>query len=228
MVGLIDLHARVRRAGLGVDPDVVGPARDDDVHRHRTASAPVRAFRRGTIDRAILRVRAFLNISSIGITSMLLAGEAENLAYCDVGACVACAREHADLVLGVKVRASANVVGRNGDEPLRRARAAADELGVPLMVHIGQAPSAIETVLAALGPGDVLTHCFSAGATTGCSPMGASGRRCRRRSAGVVFDVGHGMRSFDAEVARALLDQGFAPDTISSDIHATRRHGCRR
>jgi dihydroorotase len=28
------------------------------------------------------------------------------------------------------------------------------------------------------------------------------------------------MGSFDAEVARRLLDQGFAPDTISSDVHA--------
>jgi dihydroorotase len=37
---------------------------------------------------------------------------------------------------------------------------------------------------------------------------------------GVRFDVGHGMRSFDVEVARAMLAQGFAPDAISSDIHA--------
>jgi dihydroorotase len=156
---------------------------------------------------------------------MQLAGEGENLAYCDVDACVGTAREHADRVVGVKVRASANVVGSNGDEPLVRAREAADRLGAPLMVHIGEAPSGIETVLAALTTGDVLTHCFSGWRDNGL--LDAEGQirpsvlKAQRR--GVVFDVGHGMRSFDSDVAQALLDQGFAPDTISSDIHAYAR-----
>jgi dihydroorotase len=223
--GLVDLHAHVFAGqDLGVDPDIVGPASGTTtfIDTGTAGAHTFGAFRRGTIDRAIPRIRAFLNISTIGITSMRLAGEAEHLAYCDVDACVGAAREHADLVLGVKVRASANVVGANGDEPLRRARAAADKLGLPLMVHIGEAPSGIETVLNALGSGDVLTHCFS-----GWRDNGLLGDDCRIRPSvleaqkrGVIFDVGHGMGSFDAEVARALLDQGFAPDTISSDIHA--------
>jgi dihydroorotase len=222
--GLIDMHAHVFAGqDLGVDPDVVGPASGTTtfIDTGTAGAHTFGAFRRGTIDRAIPRIRAFLNISTIGITSMRLAGEAENLAYCDVDACVDAAREHADLVLGVKVRASANVVGANGDEPLRRARAAADKLGLPLMVHIGEAPSGIETVLDALGSGDILTHCFSGWRDNGLLLDGRirpSVLEAQRR--GVVFDVGHGMGSFDAEVAKALLDQGFAPDTISSDIHA--------
>jgi dihydroorotase len=223
--GLIDMHAHVFAGqDLGVDPDIVGPASGTTtfIDTGTAGAHTFGAFRRGTIDRAIPQIRALLNISTIGITSMLLAGEAENLAYCDVDACVGAAHEHADLVLGVKVRASANVVGANGDEPLRRARAAADKLSRPLMVHIGRAPSGIETVLAHLGSGDILTHCFSGWRDNGL--LGEDGRirpsvlEAQRR--GVIFDVGHGMGSFDVEVARALLDQGFAPDTISSDIHA--------
>jgi dihydroorotase len=222
--GLIDLHAHVFAGqDLGVDPDVVGPQSGTTtfIDTGTAGAHTFGAFRRGTIDRAIPRIRAFLNISTIGITSMRLAGEAENLAYCDVDACVGAAREHADLVLGVKVRASANVVGANADEPLRRARAAADRLGLPLMVHIGEAPSGIETVLNALGSGDVLTHCFSGWRDNGLLLDGRirpSVLAAQKR--GVIFDVGHGMGSFDAEVARRLLDQGFAPDTISSDVHA--------
>jgi dihydroorotase len=222
--GLIDMHAHVFAGqDLGVDPDVVGPQTGTTtfIDTGTAGAHTFGAFRRGTIDRAIPRIRAFLNISTIGITSMLLAGEAENLAYCDVDACVGAAREHADLILGVKVRASANVVGANGDEPLRRAREAADKLGLPLMVHIGEAPSGIEDVLAALGAGDVLTHCFSGWRDNGLLLDGRirpSVLAAQKR--GVIFDVGHGMGSFDVEVARALLDQGFAPDTISSDVHA--------
>jgi len=36
---------------------------------------------------------------------------------------------------------------------------------------------------------------------------------------GVNFDVGHGAGSFTWRVARAALDQGLLPGTISSDIH---------
>ena len=36
----------------------------------------------------------------------------------------------------------------------------------------------------------------------------------------MVFDVGHGIGSFTYRVARAALAQGFAPDSISSDLHA--------
>jgi dihydroorotase len=40
------------------------------------------------------------------------------------------------------------------------------------------------------------------------------------RERGVLFDIGHGMGSFSFEVARTMLDGGFMPDTISSDVHA--------
>jgi dihydroorotase len=36
----------------------------------------------------------------------------------------------------------------------------------------------------------------------------------------VLFDVGHGNGSFSFAVARQALAQGFAPDLISSDLHA--------
>ena len=42
------------------------------------------------------------------------------------------------------------------------------------------------------------------------------------RARGVLFDVGHGMSSFDFRIAEAALAQGFPPDTISTDQY--RRH----
>jgi len=35
----------------------------------------------------------------------------------------------------------------------------------------------------------------------------------------VLFDIGHGKGSFAFKTARAMLANGFYPDTISSDIH---------
>src|SRR5205085_6038911 len=39
------------------------------------------------------------------------------------------------------------------------------------------------------------------------------------RKRGVLFDIGHGMGSFSFKTARAMLANGFYPDTISSDVH---------
>ena len=40
------------------------------------------------------------------------------------------------------------------------------------------------------------------------------------RKRGILFDIGHGMGSFAFKTARAMAANGFAPDCISSDIHA--------
>jgi serine/threonine protein kinase len=39
------------------------------------------------------------------------------------------------------------------------------------------------------------------------------------RARGVLFDVGHGVGSFNFGAAKAALDAGFVPDTISTDIY---------
>jgi dihydroorotase len=36
----------------------------------------------------------------------------------------------------------------------------------------------------------------------------------------VIFDIGHGKGSFSFKTTRAMLANGFYPDTISSDVHA--------
>lgn len=222
--GLVDLHAHVFVGqDLGVDPDEVGP-RSGTTTFVDTGSAGAHlfgAFRATTLDRAQARVLAFLNISTIGATSIQLAGELSTLAYCDEPSALAAAREHADRIIGIKVRASGNVVGASGAEPMLRARRVADELGLPLMIHLGPAPPGSDEIMAQLHAGDVLTHCYT-GFEDNRLIVGGRVREsvleARRR--GVVFDVAHGMSAFDAEVAAGMLAEGFRPDTISSDVHA--------
>ncbi len=221
--GFVDLHAHVFRGhDLGVDPDAFG-ARSGITTFVDTGTAGGHlfdAFAAGTIERARSRILAFVNISSIGATSILLAGELENLAYCDVAVCCDAIRRHGRHVLGVKVRSSGNVVGRNGLEPFRRALAAAEQAGTPLMVHIGPEPPDVEAMLEAMRPGDVLTHCHTGHANRLVVDGRLREAAVLARERGVLFDVGHGMGSFDVGVAAAMLERGFLPDTISTDIHA--------
>ena len=71
-----------------------------------------------------------------------------------------------------------------------------------------------------LRPGDVLTHAFRPFPN---SPVTAQGKVKaavqEARARGVLFDIGHGKGSFAFKTARAMLANGFMPDTISSDVH---------
>ncbi|GAA2360186.1 amidohydrolase/deacetylase family metallohydrolase [Dactylosporangium salmoneum] len=225
--GLVDLHTHVFVGqDLGVDPDVLGPP-SGVTTMVDTGSAGAHlfgAFVRGTVEQARTRIGAFINISTVGTTSILLSGELKTLPYVDPAACRAAIAEHRERIIGVKVRASADVAGDNGVVALDRAREVADAEGLPLMVHLGPPPASLADILARLGPGDVLTHCFTGLSGT---PYTERGRVvdlvCEARQRGVLFDVGHGMCGFDLEQARAAVGAGFLPDTISSDLHTYSR-----
>ena len=71
-----------------------------------------------------------------------------------------------------------------------------------------------------LGPGDISTHAFNGDHE---SILDRNGKlRSEVRDAadrGVIMDVGHAGVHCDVEVVKAALQQGLAPDTISTDIH---------
>jgi dihydroorotase len=178
-------------------------------------------FRRFVIERAAIRILPFLNIASIGAMSILLAGELENIRYSNVEEAVRCVEANRDLIQGIKVRSSGNVLGLNGVVPLELGRAAAERVGLPMMVHIGPTPPSIHDILARMRPGDILTHCYT-GHTQRIYDAGHKilPDALAARERGIWMDIGHGMGSLSFESAGVLLASGFKPDTISTDLHA--------
>jgi dihydroorotase len=226
--GLVDLHTHVYHhvTFWGIDPDPVA-ARSGvttwlDVGSAGAFNWP--GFREYVVKPADVRIYGLLNISAIGLTAKT--GELLNLDYCDVDLCCKLIDRHRDLILGVKVRIDQHTTGASGIEPLRRARQAAERCDLPLMIHIGVGPPAIEAVLALLRPGDILTHCFTGNSMRIVDERGALLAAAKRAwDAGVIMDIGHGAGSFSFETAEALIGAGYRPDVISSDIHQLSIHG---
>lgn len=231
--GLIDLHAHTYPFGSGIgipaDELVAHQCTTTVVSAGDGGANNIAAWRRYIVPGSRTRQFAFVHIGLMGLAGFPVP-ELFNIDYAQVDAAARAVAENADMVLGVKVRMSENVIARHGAVPLQRAIEACQRSGVAgakVMCHIGGvADSALMSqILDLLRPGDVLTHCYSgapniAGQFTNIVLDGKllpAALAAKKR--GVVFDVGHGGGSFDYTVAEAAIAQGCPPDTISSDIH---------
>lgn len=225
--GLIDLHSHVYWGGtsLGVDADRLAAASGTTTYVDAGSAGPGNflGFRAHVIERSKVRILAYMNISFAGIfgfSSRVMVGECGDLRLCDPIEAVASARDHSDLVVGVKVRSGRIAGGNRGIAPVDLAIEAADRLQLPVMAHIDEPPPGRLEVLTRLRQGDILTHCFRPFPN---APINGAGQiradMLEARERGIIFDIGHGMGSFDFDVARRMLAEGFAPDVISSDVH---------
>jgi dihydroorotase len=223
--GLVDLHTHVYPQGsaLGLPADELVPhtCTTTYVSCGDAGANNFSALRHYIIAQARSRIFAFLHVSTIGLAGFPV-GESLNLDYADVDAAAKTIAENRDILLGLKVRISRNVVGGNGLEPLRRALVAAQRAGTGarVMCHIGDAPGNLSELLDLLRPGDILTHAYSGAGNNIVQDGKVLPAALQAKRRGVVIDVGHGGGSFDYTVAEPAIEQGLTPDTISSDIHA--------
>jgi len=222
--GLIDLHTHVFSSAtyLAVDADRIGVQQGVTtlVDAGSAGALSFGEFRDRVIDASATRVLSFVNVSDLGLT----AGNTELVDMRNVGT----AALHALLsteahrsIRGIKARMSSSVVGANGLEPLRAARRLAAEFDLPVMVHVGNEPPLYSDVIDLLVAGDVVSHAFhgkGGGLFARGETVSDAARRARDR--GVLFDVGHGSASFSFETLERALEQGFAPDLASTDLHS--------
>jgi len=220
--GLFDLHTHVYWGATywGIEPDPIaartGVTTWLDAGTAGSYSFP--AFRRYVVERSEARVLALLNVSSIGLIAPTY--ELNNLDHCDLGLARRIVDANRDVILGIKARIDANTTRGVGLEPMRLARKLADQVGLPMMVHIAKAPPLLEDIFTLLRPGDILTHCFTGQDNRILEPDGRLKGFVRRAwDAGLVMDVGHGTGSFSYEVAERMLAEGMPPDVISTDAH---------
>jgi dihydroorotase len=226
--GLIDLHTHVYWGGTSLGIDAEDFCRRSGVTTAvDTGSAGpgnFAGFRKHVIEPSEVRILAYLHVSFAGIYAFsprVMVGESEEIRLLAPTDAAEVANANRDLIVGIKVRVGARASGRSGTVPLDVALQAAEEVGMPVMAHIDEPPPSYEEVIARLRPGDVLTHAFRPFPNAPVTAQGTVKRAViEARERGVLFDIGHGKGSFAFKTARAMLANGFWPDTISSDVHA--------
>ncbi|SCY79080.1 amidohydrolase/deacetylase family metallohydrolase [Alkaliphilus peptidifermentans] len=220
--GFIDIHTHVYgdRTSLGVEADTVGVYSGcTTIFDAGSAGAKnFNDFKEQVIKNSRTRVISLINIAYTGLEEERF--ELADFKNINLAALRDIVKSNKNHIKGIKARASASTVGKLGIRPIEIAKEISSELGLPLVVHIGNLPPAIEDVLNLLNKGDVITHCFH-GKENG---LLNDNRHLRRETSkaidrGVLFDIGHGTSSFNFNVAADAIKQNFYPDIISTDIY---------
>lgn len=181
-------------------------------------------FKKNIIDQAKTRVLAFLNIVGDGMGEF----QQDSLDM-DPKMAAASAIHYSDYIVGFKV---AHYGGRQWI-PVDSAVAAGRISGKPVMIDFRGLPpeNSLEVLLMQhLRPGDIFTHTFHEGKGAGPraklykeAVVGRDGKVLpfvfRAQQRGVIFDVGHGANGFVFGQAAPAIEQGFIPNSISSDLH---------
>jgi dihydroorotase len=226
--GLIDLHTHVYWGGtsLGIDAEEFCRLSGVTTSVDTGSAGPgnFAGFRKHVIEPCQVRILAYLHVSHAGIygfSKRVMVGESEEIRLMNPVDAVEVADQNRDVVVGIKVRVGKHASGTQGSHALGIALQVAEEAGMPLMCHIDHPPPSYDEVLERLRPGDILTHAFRPFPNSPATAQGTvrpSVIAARKR--GVLFDIGHGMGSFSFKTARAMIANGFYPDTISSDVHS--------
>jgi dihydroorotase len=218
--GFVDLHAHVfDGVGDAVAADEACLARGTltAVDAGTAGAATIDAFRRVAAE-ARTEVLAWLNLATIGLADTRV-GELLIGPYLDVEAAIRATNRHPGFVVGIKARLSTYAAGRGAGRVLDGLRAVADEVGLPVMVHVGDTDEPLEELVASLRPGDVVTHALT-GRKHGI--LDAAGRLRpgirEAQAAGIVFDAARGMNHLSFAVLAGAVEQGFLPDTLSTDM----------
>ena len=171
-------------------------------------------FKDRVIDRSITRILAFINIVGAGMRPQF----EQQLSEMDAQAAAAEALKYPQVIVGIKT------AHYDGPEwiPVERAVQAGTIANIPVMVDFGtfrpQRPYE-ELVSSKLRPGDISTHMY----LDDVPMLNAAGRvrpyLFAAKKRGVIFDVGHGGGSFLFRQAAPAIQQGFIPNSISTDLH---------
>jgi len=216
--GLVDMHAHVfveDPGGWGIYPDLGAfpSGVTTIVDAGSSGWKNFEQFKARVIDKARVRVLAFLNIVGMGMDPV---GE-QSLNEMDAPPTAEMIKRHPQILVGVK---TAHYRGPEW-EALDRAFEAGRLADVPVMVDFQPQPTRTyeDLLLHYTRPGDIHTHMYAQHIPLLDPNDRVNEYVCEARKRGVVFDLGHGAGSFWFRIAAPAMEQGFGPDSISTDLH---------
>lgn len=227
--GLIDLHCHPANefAESGVDESEIGLFSGVTLlcDAGTAGSYNFQAFRKLVVDPAHTDILCFLNLANTGLVKMPEICCAKDI---DLEHSRAVIDSNRDIIRGIKLRLTEPFSHGLGIKGVESAKTLSSEVGLPLMVHIGetrprqlndQMDDFTRAAISLLEEGDVISHFLT------WEPGGVILKNgtvypelIAAQKRGVVLDACHGLNHFSLSVARQAIAQGILPTVISTDL----------
>lgn len=180
-------------------------------------------FKKNVIDKSQTRVLAFLNISRKGMYGDENSLQQQNNSFFDPVLAADVAKHYPHLIVGFKVAHYHKSDWVAVDRTVEAGKIA----NLPIIVDFGGAVPRLsleELFLRKMRPGDIFTHTYGELIKTKETIVNLDTKKLyphviEARKRGIIFDVGHGGGSFTFSQAIPATQQGFFPETISTDLH---------
>lgn len=231
--GLIDIHVHVHHTR---EPEGLSIMADSHSFRSGvttmvdTGTAGAKHFlhfKRTVIDQAKTRIFAYVNIVDLG----MLGDFEQDVRTMDPELCAATVLMYPDICVGVKTAHYWTQLPWDAEHPpwaaVDRAIQAAELCGKPVMYDFWPRPperSYQELILEKARPGDIHTHVYAQQFPVVDDDGMPTPWMHEARARGVIFDVGHGAGSFWFRNGYRAIQNGFPPDSISTDLHTGNVH----
>jgi len=229
--GLIDMHVhldpRFYFGGLVTDAHSFSSGITTMVDAGSSGANTFWQMKEWVIDRSKTRVLAFLNVVDAGMT-----GDPEQeVSRMRPLLAAGVARAYPDLIVGIKVAHYWTWQPYDADhqpwDNVDRGVEAGELCGLPMMVDFWPRPERPyeDLILKKMRPGDIHTHVFAQQFPIILPDGSVNPALFQAQERGIIFDVGHGGGSFWFRNAVRALQQGFVPNSISTDLHVNSING---
>ncbi len=234
--GFIDLHVHCFDGfgGVNADHSCLSRGVTTVVDAGSTGYLEIGGFIKYVVRSSVTRIYPLVNIEALGLLLALGRDAATNPAidsspgfmnvmenpdwvYPQITA--RAVEQNKPEVVGIKVRLGNSIQGARDLENLKTAVDVAEASSLPLMAHIDNPYSPLPSILKMLRKRDVFTHIYN---NHPHSILDSNGKILpevwEARDRGVVFDPAQGQAHFSFDTAEKAMQQGFLPDTISTDL----------
>lgn len=224
--GLIDMHVHVYHTR---EPETLSVIADHHCFRSGvttvvdTGTAGAKHFlhfKRTVIDRSRTRIFAYINI----VKSGMIGPFEQDINEMDPQLAASIVLAYPDDCVGIKT--AHYWVRQPFDEAhppwaaVDRALEASEICGKPVMMDFWHRPGrTYQELLRKMQPGDIHTHVYAQQFPILDDDNKPADFMFEARERGIIFDLGHGAGSFWFRQAIPAYQGGFAPDSISTDIH---------
>lgn len=221
MPGLVENHTHIYNGGgdpnLNADVIMLPSGVTSAIDQGSSGWSNFNLFFKSIIMSSMMNIKCYLNVSNSGL---ITEDYFENIdpKYFNKEMLKFYTKKYKDTIIGLKIRLCRDSIKDMGLKPLEKTIELAEELNLPVSVHIKDLDE-IKEAANMLRKGDIWVHMYQ---QTGPTILDNQGKVInevlKAKERGVLFDVASGRGSFSFDTINKAFKCGLKPDFLGTDL----------